>query len=178
MKDVSKIVKRHINESISDKLNNREERMEYNGDIYDLCIYWREEDFRNNICATTPYYAYIRKNGKNFADITVYSNELDCIFIKQHTARLFAKPEWKIKIHKNINTVPFEYILNNLPVEETESLSEADSNTKSWEVRFKEVGHKPSSTTHTGYLQTEKEVVDFFGLEEDDIEWYEIEEIE
>lgn len=39
MQDVSKVVKKHLNESrLPGGVENREETIEYNGDTYELCI--------------------------------------------------------------------------------------------------------------------------------------------
>lgn len=47
-----------------------------------------------------------------------------------------------------------------------------------WEITIKEVDKKePFKTTHIGNL-TKKEVVDFFGLEEPDVEWYKVEQVD
>lgn len=47
---------------------------------------------------------------------------------------------------------------------------------KRWKVTIKEVGTiKPIVTYHHGYLNY-NEVRDFFGCEEADVEWYNIEE--
>ena len=48
---------------------------------------------------------------------------------------------------------------------------------KCWEIKFKETNKdKIHTTKHLGHM-TEDEVVKFFGLEDVDIEWYDIEEV-
>ena len=48
---------------------------------------------------------------------------------------------------------------------------------KCWEVSYKEVGSdKVRKTKHLGHL-TEVEVIKFFGLDGDDVTWYEIKEV-
>ena len=48
---------------------------------------------------------------------------------------------------------------------------------KCWQVRFREVGKSQTNVTkHLGHL-TEEEVINFFGLEDPDIEWYDVEEL-
>ena len=173
MKDVSKVVKKHLNESrLPGGVQNREETIDYNGDTYELCIWWREEDLRNSAFAMTPYYAYIRKNGVNFAHIDVDNGRPDIFWVKEHTKKLFDKSKWLIRFDKHINKIPFEEILMKLPLDN--KLSESLTETFNWTIKFKEVGRKPSETYHSGNLKTEQEVIDFFGLEEDDIEWFEI----
>lgn len=48
---------------------------------------------------------------------------------------------------------------------------------KKFEIKFKEVGSdRIGTTTHIG-TKSKEEVIEFFGLEGDDVEWYEIEEV-
>lgn len=48
---------------------------------------------------------------------------------------------------------------------------------RKWKVEYIETGRKGTrSTTHTGNLSKE-EVIEFFGLNEPDIEWYNVYEI-
>lgn len=47
---------------------------------------------------------------------------------------------------------------------------------KCWQVRYREVGKSTQSTKHLGHL-TEDEVIKFFGLDEPEVEWYEVKEI-
>lgn len=48
---------------------------------------------------------------------------------------------------------------------------------KKYNVIFKEVGKdRVGQTSHTGNL-TREEVIEFFGLDKPDVEWYDIEEI-
>ena len=48
---------------------------------------------------------------------------------------------------------------------------------KKFEIKFKEVGSdRIGTTTHIGN-KSKEEVIEFFGLEGDDVEWYEIEEV-
>lgn len=47
---------------------------------------------------------------------------------------------------------------------------------KKWKVRYKEVGKEHIGTcSHSGNLSKE-DVIKFFGLEEPNVEWFEIEE--
>lgn len=49
---------------------------------------------------------------------------------------------------------------------------------KKYRIRYKEFGRsRTGETTYSGPL-SEGEVIEFFGLDGDDIEWYEIEEVE
>lgn len=46
--------------------------------------------------------------------------------------------------------------------------------TRKWQIKYREVGKdREGSTTHTGNLDRQG-VIDFFGLEGDDIEWYDV----
>lgn len=48
---------------------------------------------------------------------------------------------------------------------------------RKFKVRFKEVGKsRIGETSYTGPL-SEEDVIKFFGLDDDDVEWYKIEEI-
>lgn len=48
---------------------------------------------------------------------------------------------------------------------------------KCWEVRFREKGKSKTHTTkHLGHM-TEDEVIKFFGLEDTDVEWYDVKEL-
>lgn len=47
---------------------------------------------------------------------------------------------------------------------------------KKYKIYYKEWGREPSSTTHEGF-KTPEELVEFFGLNEPDVEWYKIEEV-
>ena len=47
---------------------------------------------------------------------------------------------------------------------------------KCWQIRYREAGKSETRTTkHLGHL-TEAEVIKFFGLNDPDIEWYDIKE--
>lgn len=46
-----------------------------------------------------------------------------------------------------------------------------------WKVEYRETGSdRVRSTTHTGYLSRE-EVIEFFGLNGNDVEWYNVTEM-
>ena len=46
---------------------------------------------------------------------------------------------------------------------------------KKYRITYKEVGKpKPSTTYHTGN-KTEAQVIEFFGLDEPEVEWYKVE---
>lgn len=45
---------------------------------------------------------------------------------------------------------------------------------KKWVVKYKEVGSDRIRTTSHSANKTEEEVINFFGLNESDIDWYEI----
>ena len=48
---------------------------------------------------------------------------------------------------------------------------------KYWQIRYREAGKSEIQTTkHLGHL-TEAEVIKFFGLNDPDIEWYDIKEL-
>jgi len=48
---------------------------------------------------------------------------------------------------------------------------------KCWQVRYREAGKSETRTTkHLGHL-TEAEVIKFFGLNDPDVEWYDIKEL-
>lgn len=46
---------------------------------------------------------------------------------------------------------------------------------KKYKIIYKEIGKpKPGTTYYTGY-KTEAQVIEFFGLNEPDVEWYKVE---
>lgn len=45
-----------------------------------------------------------------------------------------------------------------------------------WQVRYREKGKKEHLSKHLGYL-TKEEVIKFFGLDDPEVEWYDIEEV-
>lgn len=47
---------------------------------------------------------------------------------------------------------------------------------KCWQVRFREKGKSEKLTKHLGHLNKE-EVIEFFGLNSPEIEWYDVQEI-
>ena len=48
---------------------------------------------------------------------------------------------------------------------------------KCWQIRYREAGKSETRTTkHLGHL-TEAEVIKFFGLNDPDVEWYDIKEL-
>ena len=47
---------------------------------------------------------------------------------------------------------------------------------KCWQVRYKERGKSEQLSKHIGHL-TEDEVIKFFGLDDPEIEWYDVEEV-
>lgn len=116
MKDVAKIVKKHIVESLGPSLKNRKETVIFGDDEYELCIIWNEDDIRRSAFGMPPEYAYIRKNGKNFADIDVYSNSPDNFAVSQFR-RHFKKPEWTVRFNEPISRITFRNILKRLPLE-------------------------------------------------------------
>ena len=63
----------------------------------------------------TPDYAHIRKDGKNFAVITCYSNGVG--FSVENFHWVLVKPEWKIFFRNDdSNTIPLEKLLKGLPI--------------------------------------------------------------
>ena len=47
---------------------------------------------------------------------------------------------------------------------------------KCWQVHYKERGKSSQTSKHLGHL-TEEEVIKFFGLNDPEIEWYDVQEI-
>lgn len=52
-----------------------------------------------------------------------------------------------------------------------------DMEYKHWKVTIKEVGKEKAITTEIHGCYDEKYVVDFYGLTNDDVEWYKLEEL-
>lgn len=116
MKDVAKVVKKHLNEAKLSDLKNREEKITFNGDEYELYIFWNHDDIRDSAFGMQPDYALIRKNGKNFALIDVYSNSPDNFTVKQFKHH-FKKPDWTVRFNEPIYKITFRNILKHLPLD-------------------------------------------------------------
>lgn len=96
------------------RLIDRRERMVLNGSEYELTLLWNRENIRRCCLGMCPDYAYIRKNGKKFADIECYSNMTGFTIENFHLT--LVKPEWKVVVHTDdINTIPFKALLAKLP---------------------------------------------------------------
>lgn len=86
------------------KLKDRKEKMLYNGSVYELTLQWDRENLRKCFCGMPPFYAHIRKDGANFAQIDCYSNGDDFSVVPMHP--LFEEPEWIVHFLKSdINTI-------------------------------------------------------------------------
>ena len=97
------------------KLKNREEKIIINNNTYELGLYWDFEAIEKSSFSISPFMAYIRKNGRNYAYINCDSN---CeSFSISEFCDLFDKPKWVIKFpNKNICDIPFKDILKNIPI--------------------------------------------------------------
>ena len=94
----------------------RRERMVLNGSEYELTLLWNRENIKRCCFGMCPDYAYIRKDGKNFADIECYSNMTGFTVENFHLA--LVKPKWKLLFKTDdINTIPLKELLKRLPLE-------------------------------------------------------------
>ena len=66
------------------KLKDRKEKMFYKGSVYELTLQWDRESLRKCFCGMPPFYAHIRKDGANFAQIDCYSNGDDFSVVPMH----------------------------------------------------------------------------------------------
>ena len=66
------------------KLKDRKEKMLYKGSVYELTLQWDRESLRKCFCGMPPFYAHIRKDGANFAQIDCYSNGDDFSVVPMH----------------------------------------------------------------------------------------------
>jgi len=96
-------------------LKDRKETVNLGGNVYELTLLWNREDIRRCAFGMTPDYAHIRKDGKNFAFITCYSNGVG--FSVENFHWVLVNPEWKIYFrNEDINTIPLEKLLKRLPI--------------------------------------------------------------
>lgn len=63
-----------ISSAMAYKLKDRKEKMLYKGSVYELTLQWDRESLRKCFCGMPPFYAHIRKDGANYAQIDCYSN--------------------------------------------------------------------------------------------------------
>ncbi len=99
-------------------LKDRNEKVKFNGSVYELTLLWDREGIRRCCFGMPPEYAHIRKDGRNFATIDFYSS------LKGFTVEAFhwgfAKPEWKVLFgDKDINAMPFMDMLQSLPMQDS-----------------------------------------------------------
>lgn len=95
-------------------LKDRKEKLVLNGSVYELTLLWNRENIRRCCFGMSPDLAYIRKDGRNFADIECYSNGKGFSVEKFHLS--LVKPKWKVVVHtEDINTIPFKALLAKLP---------------------------------------------------------------
>ncbi|EJW89821.1 hypothetical protein EVA_22072, partial [gut metagenome] len=93
----------------------RKEKMLYKGSVYELTLEWDRESLRKCFCGMPPFYAYILKDGENFAVIDCYSNGDSFSVVAFH--QLFDEPEWIVHcLHTDINTLPLLTLLEHLPI--------------------------------------------------------------
>ncbi len=97
------------------KLRDRKEEIKIEGNVYELTLIWNRELLRRSAVAMPPDYAYIRKNGVNFATIGCSSN-LNGFFVENFHLTS-EPPRWRMKFdYQNINTIPLTDILVRLPL--------------------------------------------------------------
>lgn len=97
------------------KLKDRKEKMLYKGSVYELTLQWDRESLRKCFCGMPPFYAHIRKDGANYAQIDCYSNGDDFSVVPMHP--LFEEPEWiEHFLKSDINSIPLQKLLELLPI--------------------------------------------------------------
>ena len=85
--------------------------------IVKLTPQWDRESLRKCFCGMPPFYAHIRKDSANFAQIDCYSNGDDFSVVPMHP--LFEEPEWIVRFLKSdINSIPFQKLLELLLVKD------------------------------------------------------------
>ena len=104
-----------ISSAMAYKLKDRKEKMLYKGSVYELTLQWDRESLRKCFCGMPPFYAHIRKDGANYAQIDCYSNGDDFSVVPMHP--LFEEPEWIVHFLKSdINSIPLQKLLELLPI--------------------------------------------------------------
>lgn len=98
------------------ELIDRKESASYKGSIYELTLLWDRESIRKCFCGMPPFFAYIRKDGANFASIDCYSNDNGRFVVKKFMPSLLARPDWQVRFDKDINTIPLLELLAGLPI--------------------------------------------------------------
>ena len=99
-------------------LKDRNEKVTFNGSVYELTLLRNREDIRRCCFGMPPEYAHIHRDGRNFATIDCYSSLKGFRVDEFH--RVFVKPEWKVLFgDKDINTIPFMDILQSLPLQDS-----------------------------------------------------------
>ena len=92
----------------------REETIVSGDDVYEFCINWYPKEGKGFDDGNPPKYGYIRKNNKAFAFIVCLSENPG--FTVEAFHLLFERPRWNLEFSdKDINTVPFDEIIQRLP---------------------------------------------------------------
>lgn len=86
-------------------LRNRNEKIEINGDEYELCIYWGDS-WKRSAFGMPPATSYIRKNGKNFAYIDCETSHTEDFWVKS-----FHSQKIKVRWLSNVNTFNFRKLI-------------------------------------------------------------------
>lgn len=98
------------------KLIDRKESVSYKGSMYELTLLWDRDSVRKSFCGMPPFFAHIRKDGVNFATIDCYSNDNGRFVVKKFMTSLLARPDWRVRFDKDINTIPLLELLTDLPI--------------------------------------------------------------
>ena len=102
------------------KLIDRDETIVYNGVKYDFTLYWGKDARNGGLFGTPPSSVGITKwldsNQTNYKiiHISVDTGRTDVFWVYERVG-LFGKTLWKKRIDENINTIPFDKILEQIP---------------------------------------------------------------
>lgn len=102
------------------KLIDRNETIVYNGIKYDFTLYWGKDARNGGLFGMNPSSSGITKwfgskpNDYKIIHISVDTGSTDVFWVSER-AGLFGKTLWKIRIDEDINIIPFEKILEQIP---------------------------------------------------------------
>ncbi len=96
------------------RLRDRKESCRFHGSNFELTLLWNKDALARSCFGIAPDYAYIRKDGENYATIECYSNLKGFSIEAFHID--FGRPDWEVTSKDgDINTMPLEDILKLIP---------------------------------------------------------------
>lgn len=92
------------------KQKDRKEQITVEGNVYEFILVWNRDLLKRSAVGMPPDFAYITKNGNNFATIGCSSN-INGFYVEAFSLAL-EKPSWRMSFNcLDINTIPFRDIL-------------------------------------------------------------------